>query len=372
MLFRENWTINVVNDDTPGFLTKAELDYVEYKLWRVYTEVETEMHDETTAKEVEISRKSLDSGDTFVLDGNGVIYCWIGKESNMEEKLSGQKLMQKIDADRNYTPIQYTIYEGDDDNWEEAFYKLLDNIEAMAPEKRVEISVEDQRELVYVAEEAKSVDEHKAEINAKYETTDPDQVPERMIQAGTDSHRKMVTGATVKLDELPREGTVAARLAAINSRAEPEKEAPKEPTREVKPPAVSMPPTTPVQHHDQKDQSHATGQSHQTIQKPVVEEKQPEPLQRSVHEDGREVSKTYGGAPEPSLTTLESGPESDEPKDLSKVKTDCVALTMHYTVWSVGKTCAVCGMGPNDCPNSARHENLIQQRGKCDICLATD
>lgn len=150
--------IKVKDGDTPGFLKHAELDTVEYKLWRVYTKEETAVKDETFSEEVGLSRDSLKSEDVFVLDGNDNIYLWVGEKANREEKFEGQKLMQKIDSGRSYLPLQYTIYENEGTKSEKAFYDFLSKAKGAGPV----ISVEDQRELKYRPEESKTADEAKA------------------------------------------------------------------------------------------------------------------------------------------------------------------------------------------------------------------
>ncbi len=148
--------ITVIDDDTPGFLKAAELDMVEYKLFRVYTKTETNEVDETFTEEVKLDRSSLKSDDVYVLDMNEAIYVWIGKNANREEKFSGQKLAQSIDQTRNYLPLTYTIYEGDNDKSEKSFYELLEKAKNSGPV----LSVEDQREAKYkVAEYAGKVQE---------------------------------------------------------------------------------------------------------------------------------------------------------------------------------------------------------------------
>lgn len=142
---------NVVDGDTPGFLKRAELDVVKFKLYRVYIKKETASIDDAQIEEVKLDKKSLSSKDVFVLDGNDELYMWIGKEAQREEKFEGQKLMQKIDSDRNYLPLSYTIYEGEGGKSEEGFYKLIKKL----AEQGSAISVEDQRELGYRPEDQK-------------------------------------------------------------------------------------------------------------------------------------------------------------------------------------------------------------------------
>lgn len=157
--FKKLLDFNVVDGDTPGFLRKAELDIVNYKLFRVYTKEETALRDEVFVEEVPIARSSLKSDDTFMMDGNGDLFLWIGTGANREEKFEGQKLMQKVDSGRSYLPLQYTIYEGENTKAEKSFYQFLE----MAAKSGPVISVEDERELAFVPEESKTAEQHKSE-----------------------------------------------------------------------------------------------------------------------------------------------------------------------------------------------------------------
>ncbi len=149
--------IDVKDGDTPGFLTHAELDTVEYKLFRVYTKEETASFDDAFTQEVALSKDSLKSEDVYVLDGNANVYLWVGEKANREEKYEGQKLMQKIDSDRSYLPLQYTIYENEGTKSEKAFYEFLAKAATSGPV----VSVEDQRELSYKPQKSMTSEEHK-------------------------------------------------------------------------------------------------------------------------------------------------------------------------------------------------------------------
>ena len=143
---------NVIDDDTPGFLRHAQLDMVEYKMYRVYTKTETAGTDEAFVEEVPLNRNSLKSEDVFVVDGNESLFIWIGSKSNREEKYEGNKLLQKIDSGRNYLPLQYTIYEDEGGKSEDGFYELMAKLEKSGPV----LSVEDQREATYVPQESQT------------------------------------------------------------------------------------------------------------------------------------------------------------------------------------------------------------------------
>ncbi len=151
-------SFKVIDGDTPGFLVPAELDMVQLKMFRVFTKEETVNWDEAEIEEVPLDKSSLNSNDVFVVDGNEVIFVWIGKNASREERFQGQKLMQKIDSGRNYLPVQVTIYEGEGSKAEKAFFEFLEKAKGQGPQ----LSVEDQREATYKPEEYKTAEEHKA------------------------------------------------------------------------------------------------------------------------------------------------------------------------------------------------------------------
>ncbi len=164
--FKAALSFTVVDGDTPGFLVPAKLDMVEFKMYRVHSAAETPNWDDAEVMEVPLDRKSLKSNDVFVIDGNEVIYCWIGKGASREERFEGQKLLQKIDADRQYLPIQVTITEGEGTKAEKAFYKFLDEIKGKGPE----LSVEDKREATYKPDKYKTAEEFKKETEKEEKT----------------------------------------------------------------------------------------------------------------------------------------------------------------------------------------------------------
>ena len=170
--------INVIDADTPGFLLDVELDMVEYKLYRVYTKEDTISFDEAFIEEVELDRQSLKSEDVFVLDGNDALYVWIGNKASREEKVEAQKMMRKIDADRHYLALQYTVYEGEASKSEFAFYDFLLKIKDAGPV----VSVEDQRELEYVPEAAEAAPVIEVKPEPVVEVT-PEPEPEPVVEA---------------------------------------------------------------------------------------------------------------------------------------------------------------------------------------------
>ncbi|MHA2089380.1 MAG: hypothetical protein ACW98K_00865 [Candidatus Kariarchaeaceae archaeon] len=234
-------TIEVKDGDTPGFLRHAELDMVEYKLFRVYTKEETTSFDEAFTEEVPLKRESLNSNDVFILDGNDVIYTWIGLNANREERVEGQKVMQKIDSGRQFLPMQYTVYEGEGGKSEQTFYDFL-KIAAMT--EGPVLSVEDQRELEYVPEEAQTVEEHKEEVATQFETTDPSEVQKPVPQTVADLPEDRGPSPVVSAEEITDAAVSVPKqvyqptpeVGSAPPRAEPEPEPPRaEPESEPEP-----------------------------------------------------------------------------------------------------------------------------------------
>ena len=139
-------TFEVKDADTPGFLRHAKLDIVEFKLYKIEADKQTRKLDKASVKEVPISKKSLDSDDVFVLDGNESIFVWYGAKCNVEERRGGSAVAQMIDAERHRVPVVYYVEEGQGGKVEENFYSLLEKIEQGY---RQDISAEDKRELRY-------------------------------------------------------------------------------------------------------------------------------------------------------------------------------------------------------------------------------
>ena len=148
--FKQLISFEVKDGDTPGFLKAAELDIVEFKMYKVEADKQTRSLDDATLKEVPLHRKYLDSDDVFVVDANEMIFVWFGKECNIEERRGGNKLAQKIDVERHRQPVVYYIEEGQGGKIERSFYELLDKIQGKSHQ---EVSVEDKREQKYAVKE---------------------------------------------------------------------------------------------------------------------------------------------------------------------------------------------------------------------------
>jgi hypothetical protein len=202
--------INVIDADTPGFLLDVELDMVEYKLYRVYTKEDTIGFDEAFIEEVELDRSSLKSEDVFVLDGNDALYVWIGKDANREEKVEAQKMMRKIDADRHYLALQYTIYEQEATKSEFAFYNFLLKIKDAGPV----VSVEDQRELDYVPESEPVVEA----------TPEPEPEPEPVVEPTPEPEPEPVEVTPREPTPRPRPMDEVAKEPVVEVTPEPEPE----------------------------------------------------------------------------------------------------------------------------------------------------
>lgn len=126
--FLEIISFKVEEGDTPGFLIHIDTTPMkEFHLYRLHSEDTTIYIDDAIVTEVPISKKSLDSGDVFVLDAYDAIFVWIGKEANISEKYEGNQLSRKIDVERSRIPQTYTFEEGAEPP---AFWELLSKLES--------------------------------------------------------------------------------------------------------------------------------------------------------------------------------------------------------------------------------------------------
>jgi len=72
--------------------------------------------------QVEMSHKSLNSGDIFVLDAGLTVFLWNGKNSGVAEKAKGAQLAKAISDERNGKPKVVVTEDGHE---EEAFWKAV-------------------------------------------------------------------------------------------------------------------------------------------------------------------------------------------------------------------------------------------------------
>jgi hypothetical protein len=171
--FKKLLEFTVIDGDTPGFLVHAELDIVDFKMFRVFIKEDTEALDDTSVEEVPLKRGSLKSEDVFVVDGNESIYMWVGEKSQREESFGAQKVMQTIDSERNYLPLTYTIYEGEGGKSEEAFYKMIGDL----AERGSDVSVEDKRELEFRPEGGETPEEARERLIKSSKSSEPKSEP---------------------------------------------------------------------------------------------------------------------------------------------------------------------------------------------------
>jgi gelsolin len=75
--------------------------------------------------QVELSHKSLNSGDVFILDAGLHIYQWAGKDAGIGEKAKGAQLSRAIDDERAGKPQVHVLAEGDKGADADAFWKIL-------------------------------------------------------------------------------------------------------------------------------------------------------------------------------------------------------------------------------------------------------
>jgi gelsolin len=75
--------------------------------------------------QVDMTHKSLNSGDVFVLDAGLHIYQWNGRKAGPQEKMKGATLSRALDDERRGLPQVHVIEEGDKTSDAQAFWKAL-------------------------------------------------------------------------------------------------------------------------------------------------------------------------------------------------------------------------------------------------------
>jgi gelsolin len=75
--------------------------------------------------QVELSYKSLNSGDVFILDSGIDIYQWNGSKAGMQEKMKGAQVSRAISDERKGLPKVNVIEESEKANATDPFWKLL-------------------------------------------------------------------------------------------------------------------------------------------------------------------------------------------------------------------------------------------------------
>lgn len=63
--------------------------------------------------EVEMSHRSLNSGDVFILDAGLDIYQWNGSKAGPQEKMKGASLCRALDDERKGLPKVHVMEEGE-------------------------------------------------------------------------------------------------------------------------------------------------------------------------------------------------------------------------------------------------------------------
>lgn len=119
----------VVTGDTPGFLKHVEINKedVSYALYRIRDTDLTDgsSSDDLVIETVPLVKESLLSDDVFVLDMYNDLYVWVGANSQVGEKAAGNRLVRKLDVDRERNPMVYTINEGYEPK---GFFELISNL----------------------------------------------------------------------------------------------------------------------------------------------------------------------------------------------------------------------------------------------------
>lgn len=119
----------VVTGDTPGFLKHVEVNVedVSYSLYRIRDTDLTDgsSSDDLVIENVSLKKESLLSDDVFVLDAYHDLYVWIGANSQVGEKAAGNRLVRKLDVDRERNPMVYAINEGYEPK---GFFELMNKL----------------------------------------------------------------------------------------------------------------------------------------------------------------------------------------------------------------------------------------------------
>jgi len=82
-------------------------------------------HKKVRVTEVEITHKSLNSGDVFLLDAGLALYQWNGKSAGPLEKQKGAALSRALKEERKGKPSVYVMEEGEKSADTVEFWKLL-------------------------------------------------------------------------------------------------------------------------------------------------------------------------------------------------------------------------------------------------------
>ncbi|MFX0183727.1 MAG: hypothetical protein ACFE95_11645 [Candidatus Hodarchaeota archaeon] len=127
--FKQLLDFVVVTGDTPGFLKHVEVnaEEISYALYRVRDVdlADGSSSDDIVIENVPLERDSFKSEDVFVLDAYHDLYVWVGSSSQVGEKAAGNRLVRKLDVDRERTPMIYSIGEGYEPK---EFFDLIDQL----------------------------------------------------------------------------------------------------------------------------------------------------------------------------------------------------------------------------------------------------
>ncbi|UCE14556.1 MAG: hypothetical protein JSV04_05095 [Candidatus Heimdallarchaeota archaeon] len=119
----------VITGDTPGFLKHVEVnkEEISYALYRVRDIDITDgsSSDDIVIENVPLKRESFDSDDVYVLDAYHDLYVWLGSSAQVGEKAAGNRLVRKLDVDRERNPMVYTVGEGYEP---QGFFELVDQL----------------------------------------------------------------------------------------------------------------------------------------------------------------------------------------------------------------------------------------------------
>ncbi len=127
--FKKLVSFSVVTGDTPGFLRHVEVNKedISYALYRV-RDVDLSdgsSSDDIVIENVPLRKDSFKSEDVFVLDAYHDLYIWVGANSQVGEKAAGNRLVRKLDVDRDRNPMVYNINESYEPS---GFFELINKL----------------------------------------------------------------------------------------------------------------------------------------------------------------------------------------------------------------------------------------------------
>ncbi|KAF2069512.1 hypothetical protein CYY_009170 [Polysphondylium violaceum] len=125
-LFPNN-TIFILKGGIDSGFQKVKTEEYKSRLFHIYGDKHVRV------KEVDLSAKSLNSGDVFILDTGKVIYQFNGLKSSGQERTKGATLCRAMDEERKGKATTVEVYTEGDADIPDAFWNALGGKSAIAP-----------------------------------------------------------------------------------------------------------------------------------------------------------------------------------------------------------------------------------------------